>query len=84
MPPPVEAWLAPTDVRFLEQGGHCLLALGVLVAQIVKIAASGPSEKGFSAKFGEPLRARSLAIPGWALRGDSSRAKRKADDGSQS
>jgi len=57
---------------------------GVLVAQIVKIAASGPSEKGSSAKFGGPFRARSLAIPARALRGDSSRAKQKVDDGSQS
>ena len=57
-----------------------MLVLGVSVAQIVKTAASGPSEKGSSAKFGGPFRARSLAIPARALRGDSSRAKRKVDD----
>ena len=57
-----------------------MLVLGVSVAQIVKTAASGPSEKGSSAKFGGPFRARSLAIPARAFRGDSSRAKRKVDD----
>ena len=61
-----------------------LLVFGVFVARIVKSAASGPPEKGSFAKFGGPFRARSLAIPARALRGDSSRAKRKVDDCSQS
>jgi len=84
----VRLWLkadiasAPQNVRFL--GVKRTLFVRVLVAQIVKTAANGPSEKGSSAKFGGPFRARSLAIPARALRGDSSRAKQKVDDGSQS
>jgi len=39
-----------------------LVSFGVLVARIVKAAASGPREKGSSAKFGGPFRARSLAL----------------------
>jgi len=75
---------ASQNVRFRGKSGHCLLVFGVLVAQNVKAAARGPSEKGSSAKFGGPFRARSLATPARALRGDSSRAKRKVDDCSQS
>src|SRR4029077_69489 len=67
-------------VRFWGSSGHRFLVFGVLVAQIVKTAASDPSEKGSSAKFGGPFRAQSLATPARALRGDSSRAKRKVDD----
>jgi hypothetical protein len=39
-----------------------LVSFGVLVARIVETATSGPPEKGFSAKFGGPFRARSPAL----------------------
>ena len=44
------------------EGRALLVSSRVLVTRIVKAAASGPREKGSSAKFGGPFRARSLAL----------------------
>jgi hypothetical protein len=52
----------PPNVRFWGVKRTLFVSFGVLVARIVKTAASGPPEKGSSAKFGGPFRARSLAL----------------------